>query len=549
MSSSSVPPSGPLRGPEPPFDPPAYAAVDGSAAADGSAEPVVTEQPGPRRGLGRGLLVGGVAALVVVGGAGAWAWTALGGGGDRPADVLPGTTFAYAAVDLDPGAGQKVEALRTLSKFPGLSSTGVSEKSDLGTTLTDLVLSDDECPNLDPARDVTPWLGQRAAVAGVTVGEDSVPVGVVQVTDDEAAGRGMLKLLACAENDDAAKTDGLTPTWVVRDGWAYVAQDADTATRVADAAAKTTLAGSRDYAEWTGAVGEQGLVTMYLAPKPGSQIRSLVTSLDLGEDLAGLDAATAQYDEFTGGAMTLRFAGGGLELEGASGVDGASRSMLGAGAGTSMASLPDDTLAALAVSPGPGWFEAQAAQTSAQTGMDVEELYSTIEAATGLELPGDLETLFGTSTVLSLGGGFDPAALDTAGPAALPVAAKVTGDAAGIQDVLRRLGALDPSVGELLATTQAGDRTVVVGPDAGYRESVATGGSLGSQEAFRSVVPHADTAVAAFYLDVDGRDNWLAKLAESDPEAAKNLEPLAAVGMSVWPDGDTLHTRLRVTTD
>lgn len=547
--SSSVPPSGPLRGPEPPFDPPAYGAVEPSAAAGASADPVVTEQPGARRGLGRGLAVGGIAALVVVGGAGAWAWTALGGGGERPADVLPGTTFAYAAVDLDPGAGQKVEALRTLSKFPGLSSKGVSEKSDLGTTLTDLVLSDDECANLDPARDVTPWLGQRAAVAGVTVGEDSVPVGVVQVTDDEAAGAGMLKLLACSEHHDAAKTDGLTATWVVRDGWAYVAQDADTARRVADAAAKTTLAGSRDWAEWTGAVGEQGLVTMYLAPKPGSQIRSLVGSLDLGEDLSALESATAQDDEFVGGAMTLRFADGGFELEGVSGLDDATRTTLGSGAGTSMASLPDDTLAALAVSPGQGWFESQAARMSVQSGTDVEELYSAVEEATGLELPGDLETLFGTSTVLSLGPGFDPTALDTAGPGALPVAAKVTGDAAGIEDVLGRLGSLDPSVGELLATTRAGDRTVVVGPDADYRTSVATGGSLGGQAAFRSVVPHADTAVAAFYLDVDGRDGWLARLAADELDVAKNLEPLSAVGMSMWPEGDTLHTRVRVTTD
>ncbi len=160
-----------------------------------------------------------------------------------------------------------------------------------------------------------------------------MPVGVVQVTDDEAAGAGMLKLLACSEHHDAAKTDGLTPTWVVRDGWAYVAQDADTATRVADAAAKTTLAGSRDWAEWTGAVGEQGLVTMYLAPKPGSQIRSLVGSLDLGEDLSALESATAQDDEFVGGAMTLRFADGGFELEGVSGLDDATRTTLGSGRG------------------------------------------------------------------------------------------------------------------------------------------------------------------------------------------------------------------------
>ncbi len=516
-------------------------------------EPDAMPGPASGRSLVRGLAVGGGVALLAVGGAGAWAWTALGGGGERPADVLPATTFAYVAVDLDPAAGQKLEALRTLAKFPGLTEAGLSEDDDLATALTDVLLSGEPCTNLDAARDITPWLGQRGAVAAVTLGEKAVPVGVVQVTDEEAAKAGLLALAACAENDDADATDGVEPTWALRDGWAVIAEDAGTASRVADAAQDATLAASNDFTRWTQEVGDQGVLTAYLAPKPGSQLRSLMTRL-APEDLpaAGVEAFTAPYDEFEGGAVTLRFADGGLDHEDAAGHVQAPRAQLGTGGGTSLAALPDDTLAAFGAGFAEGWVEKQASSVAAQSGgeLDADELYQMIEEQTGLSLPADLETLFGRTVVVSLGSGFDPAVLEEAeDPSALPLAVKVTGDQAGIEGVVGRLADLDPVVEQLLGTTRAGSDTVVVGPSEAYRDVVAKGGRLGDTATFRDVVPNADRAVAAFYLDVDGKDDWLTSLAGDDPEVARNIAPLSAVGMSVWSEGDTLHTRLRVATD
>ncbi|MGG5259807.1 DUF3352 domain-containing protein [Phycicoccus avicenniae] len=533
--SSSVPPPSAL--PEP----------DGTA-------PDPTELPGPASGraLARGFVVGGAVAVLALGGAGAWAWAALGGGGERPADVLPGTTFAYLALDLDPAAGQKLEAVRTLSKFPGLAEAGVSEKKDLGTSLTDALLSGDPCENLVASRDITPWLGQRAAVAGVRLDDDSVPVGVVQVSDEKAAAKGLTALAACAENGDARDTSGVTPTWVLHDGWAFVAQDAATAQRVVDAAGTSTLAASTDWTRWTGEVGDQGLLTGYLAPKPAAQIRSLISSFAPEDTSAGdLEALTAGYEEFQGGALTLRFADGGLEAEAAGGLDEKSRGLLGAGAGASVAALPDDTLAAVGVSPRPGWVQAQAATMAAQAGAgSTDELYSSIEESTGLSLPEDLETLLGRTFVLSLGGDFDPGAMgEDDDPTALPLAATVTGDQAKVEDVVGRLASLDPTLGQLLGTTRAGSDAVVVGPNESYRSAVARGGRLGDSAVFRSVVPNADRAVAAFFVDVDGRDDWLASLAADEADVAKNLAPLSAIGMSAWVDGDVVHSRLRVATD
>src|SRR5689334_21174446 len=65
-----------------------------------------------------GAAVGLVVALV---GAGAYAWQKLDGGGSQPHDVLPSTVIAYARVDADPSASQKIAILKLVRKFPELA--------------------------------------------------------------------------------------------------------------------------------------------------------------------------------------------------------------------------------------------------------------------------------------------------------------------------------------------------------------------------------------------------------------------------------------------
>ncbi|MEZ5192871.1 MAG: hypothetical protein R2734_10340 [Nocardioides sp.] len=90
---------------------------------------------------------------------------------------------------------------------------------------------------------------------------------------------------------------------------------------------------------------------------------------------------------------------------------------------------------------------------------------------------------------------------------------------------------------------------MAVGPNAAYRDELAAGGGLGDTSIFRDVVPHADNASMILFLDFDGPSNWLAELAKSDPEARGNIEPLSALGISSWQDGDTAHSLVRLTTD
>ena len=90
-------------------------------------------EPAPKKRRGKLIpLIAALAVLLVAGAGGAFAYSRLAGGGDQPATVLPSTAVAYARIDLDPSAGQKVNAIRFLMKFPsvkeqmGLSSDTVS---------------------------------------------------------------------------------------------------------------------------------------------------------------------------------------------------------------------------------------------------------------------------------------------------------------------------------------------------------------------------------------------------------------------------------------
>ena len=78
----------------------------------------------------------GGSAAVVVGvlalGAGAMAAASFFAQGAQPAEALPSTTVAYASVDLDPSGSQKIDAFRTLNKFPAFKDkVGIHSVDDV----------------------------------------------------------------------------------------------------------------------------------------------------------------------------------------------------------------------------------------------------------------------------------------------------------------------------------------------------------------------------------------------------------------------------------
>ena len=488
------------------------------------------------------MIVGGAVALAALAGAGAWAAWSFFSTGPQPAEALPASTVAYASIDLDPSGGQKIEALRTLRKFPAFrDQVGLDTDDDIRKWVFEQAQDSGSCPDLDYGDDVEPWLGDRMAAAAVDNGGDApVPVFVVQVTDEDAADDGLATLRDCAG-------EGLA--WTIADGWALIGETQDVVDRVATDATDAPLSDDEDFQHWTDEAGGDGIVTAYLSPDAGPLLADEMDPMfGLSDDSSvcaapcrgyssvgpgdAIPAAVDALKDFGGMAATLRFSDGSLELEVAGDGGRAQDALGGSDRGDDvLATLPDDTAAALGVGFAEGWLG---------TLVDAETLRQLADES-GLDLPDDAETLVGRSAALAVGGDVDPEAIFGWGADSdLPVGLKVLGDADAI-------GAVVDELGGGLGTDSDGD-VVVAGPDADYRQQLLADGGLGDLDAFRHAVPDAEDAAAVLFVNFDAGD-WLDRFADGDEEFAANVAPLEALGASAQVDDGTSHLVLRVTTD
>ncbi|MFN8195010.1 MAG: DUF3352 domain-containing protein [Nocardioidaceae bacterium] len=584
------PPQPPVGGPQPPTFgspqqpwgapgvPPVPGPGQGEVLEMGGGSPIPPEQRG-RGGRGRriALLGGAVVGVAALGSAATWAVLALSGGGPQPAEGLPSTTVAYLSVDLDPSAGQKIEAMKTLKKFPAFDdAVDMNAQDDIRRELFDAIQKDSECEGLDYDDDIASWLGNRAAVAGVDVDGKPKPVVVLQVSDEKAAEAGLTAIAHCSATGDADESGDTSGDlgWKISDGWAVISESDDVAEQVVAATADGSLAEDSTYTKWVDEVGDPGIVTMYVSPDAGTLMLDSMDSLGgaFGDSLGMTDSYTdeAQPSAFTGGAAddgdvppevtkaledfkgmaaTIRFADGGMELE-VAGDPGDQMQIYGTGAGTDvMATLPTDTAAAFGMRFADGWFTKVLDSAAASGDIDVDEILSSMEDATGLGLPEDAETLMGDSAVISLGSDFDVNTMEQSSDGSgIPVGLKVHGDPAAIEDVLDKVRGQLPEQAQGFIESDSSGEMVAVAPDDDYRAALVGDGGLGDTADYRDVIRGGDKASVLFYVNFDAND-WLTELAQDDQEAQDNLEPLSGLGMSAWVDGDASHMVLRVTTD
>lgn len=509
--------------------------------------PVLSPEPGhsPRRRHGGLLLLLLVPVLVlVVAAAGFAAWQLLGGGGRRPAEVLPASTFAMVSVDLAPSGGQKLEAIRTLRKLPSFRDrVGLNTDDDLAQKIFEKSVGHGPCAKLDYDKDVKPWIGHRAALGGVMLDKKPRPVLALQVVDHDAARTGFARLVRCAEpGDDFA--------WTLTDDYVVASDSAAHAKQIVAAGEKSSLADDDDYEKWTDEAGGDGVMQAYVARSAvdvlakeldgfGSGAFPMAPAADSGGDDHALKDA---LKDFHGAAAVLRFADSGIELSFA----GSKTAGATSGVGDQVTRLPADTAAVLGLRAPRAWLEGMAKGMSDATGDDVESM-------TGLRLPEDLITLLGQGFSLSVGGKA-PADLDAvSGPADLPLGMLVHGDQAAIREVISRVErATGASLADIPAVLESRDGKVAVASTREYADQLLTGGSLGDDEGFRGVVPHADEAQAVAYVDLDGAwtDRITAYLRKQDDkdarEIADDLAALEALGASSWTDGDVAHGLVRL---
>ena len=572
--SSTLPPPPP---PGSPGGPPEYLESGGGGS--------VPRQPrgsgGPIR---KALLLGGGAIGLAAAGVGAWAAYSFFTTGPQPAQALPAATLGYASIDLDPSGGQKIEALRTLNKFPAFADeVGLDTDDDLRKAIFDWVQGGGSCPDLDYGKDIEPWLGDRAAIAAVDLGAgDPAPVIVLQVTDADRADAGLDKIKGCAGSDSVG--------WAVSGDWAVVTESDDLADDVVKATAKGSLADDEDFAKWTGEAGDPGVVTLYAGPAAGDYLADHtdgLLGLPLGrlvpggamtecypdqvgpgdDSVGGSDvgdgcsspspdsSVSADLQErlrdFNGLAATIRFKDGALELETAGDASvGIPGGITSDGAADLVGSLPGDTAAVLGLGFADGWFADLIDYVAPYSGQDSQDLLAQLSELTGLDLPQDAETLAGQAAALSLGSDFDPSSFfDSPDGSGVPVALKVQGDPDEIEKVLDKLRQMaGPQV--LPLDSDASGQSVVIGPDADYRAEVLKDGDLGDNEVFQDVVREADRAHAVLYVNVNELEEAIKRaVGDGDQGFVDNLRPVAGFGVTGWIDGGVAHAVVRLTTD
>lgn len=565
MSNQTPPP------PPPPPTPSSAPPPPPAEAATGDAR---------RRTGGRKAILGGVAAAVVLGGGfAAYAvYDRLDGGGAQPHDVMPASTQFYARLDLDPSAGQKIALFRLIRKFPDLANEiGIKdEDQDVRKLVFDEALKG--CDGLDYEDDIKPWLGDRVGFGGQV--EDEKFVIAVQTKDEGKSRDGIKKLFACGDEKYGI---------AYLDGYAILAPDQASVDASVKAAEKATLGDAKRFTEDFEELGGEGIASAWVDVKSLAELPEAKEMF--GEQLDELAEAGSV-------ATTLRVDGNAIEFAAMGGVGRPSDAKA-----VDLAGLPSDTVAALSVAGlgeqvaegfdglvegfdagfGAGFASSYAADPRAVTpdpdpsatpgvspddedldpldedsmadeGMpsSAQDFIDEIERSTGFKLPEDLETLFGDSLTLTIGGENLETIPTMSGPdglTTLDVALSLVSDRTKALELVERIASLATDSGIPLVTS-ATDDGAVLATNTEAADGVASGdGGLGDEKAFKEVIPDGDKAYGGFYVNIGA---ILDKLLEADPPSAirsgiEEAEPLSAFGVSVTEtDKNRSLTRVRL---
>src|SRR4051794_21743617 len=227
---------------------------------------VVGDDDGPRKVSARVVVVLVVLALVAASVAGMVAYRKLSGGGTQPEAVVPARAAAYAEVDLDPPAAQKVAAARFFRGHP-VAARSVRADGDIGRLLLASTVAGAKA--IDFNRDIKPWAGDRAAVALVpNVAGTPMTYEIAFQVKDSATAKRLLPRLAQRSrgaNGDALVTGtpgqndvlGSAPEgWVIKDGYAILAPTKRLAQALADDATKSALSSNPTYVNDVNALGD-----------------------------------------------------------------------------------------------------------------------------------------------------------------------------------------------------------------------------------------------------------------------------------------------------
>jgi hypothetical protein len=466
-------------------------------------------QPEPKKKRGKLIpLVAALAMVIVVAGGGIFAYGKL-KGGDQPASVLPGTAVAYARVDLNPSAGQKVAAIRFMLKFPSVKDkfglTG--EKDDLRQKLFEQIkkYAGNDLADVDYDKDIKPWLGERAGVAALPPADGKSEPDVVlavQVKNQDAATKGLDKLLAKADEK---------PGRAFSNGYVLLSDQQATVDAAVAAAKDSPLDKNAKFSADMDKLGEQGFMSAWADMKGIASISGKVDS----QALSGVGDASV--------AAALRFDSSYVELKGIAHGD-QSVKVNNADAGDIVTKLPDSTAGALAVSGGDTLIDAMWQQL--QKSGNLKPMIDQVAAETGLTLPDDLKSLLGKNFAVTVDKEMSN------GP---KIAARLETDPAKAEPVVEKLTTLLRSRTSVnVPIQQAKDNdTLVISTDQSYAEQVLKGGNLGQSDSFKQALPDTKGATMIGYVDFQSL-SAISQRSSSD----KDLAALKSAGIVACSTGE-----------
>jgi Protein of unknown function (DUF3352) len=460
--------------------------------------------------------------VVVVGGGGAFAFNLLSGGGTQPDEVLPGNAMGYVRVDLDPSAGQKVAMLDFARKFPELSKR-IGSDNDVRKALFESAKAENkDLAKLDYAKDIEPWLGDRAGVAMLPPADgekEPETAFALQVKDEKKARVGLEKLRDLSEGD---KKD---PSGIAfLNGYAILAESQGQADQYATAAKKSSLAKEKQFQDDFKSLGDDGVFSFWMHV---GRLATVGAATQGVPDSATENLAAVENGRFAG---AIRFDGQYVEL--ASQTYGIKAPAVKNAAPVNAGNLPDSTVGLLSISGlGDGVGEAwpQLLDTAKKAGFDaqLQAYMSMAEDQYGLKLPADLQTILGKNLTIVADG------KNIGEKQPMPeFGAKIVTDPKRAEEVF---GVIQKAVSdsgevELALQTATTSDSFIVATSKDYAETLAAGGKLGSSDAFKLAVPNADKATFALYADLDKLEPLYLNTVPKDQRG--NVEVLRSVGIS-----------------
>jgi hypothetical protein len=456
----------------------------------------------------------------------------LSGGGSQPEDALPAGAFAFAKVDLDPPAGQKVDGFRFLRKFPALRDRLGTE--DVRRLIFDEVAQEAGWSDVDFDSEVAPWMGQRVGVAAYAPRPDTETlfpepsvVVALQVTDAGEAREGLRRLVDLGvQASDGKAADA--PGFVVTGDYALLAVNQEAADEAARKAADGVLASDGPLAADLAAAADGVAVIWMDMQRAVEAVGSSALGMGGFGGFGTLGAA--------GGRATYvaRFDGPDV-FEVAGTVTGSGASGWAAHPVRGLADLPASSVVAFGLADGeqlvPKLMDAIRTSfegvTEGVVAPDFDEMVAEAERELGVELPEDVAALLGDNLLI---------ALDAEQSDSVEVGARLSTDVARAQ---RLLEVIEARTGEPLVRQQAGD-DLVVASTAGQARRLARESGLGERDGFATALPDLDDAHVAGWVDVRGLFQLFGGTVD------ENVEPIDGVGFTASTDDDSAEFRIRL---